>query len=332
MRYLQQKIKRITHSGNKRPFSCVLRASTAFMLAILSISVFLTCTTHAEKTAFEVNVKESLSVSITYPNTPATGGVDTFLRNKYTLNVSTNNAVGFTASMYTPENTNLVNSDLNNQTIPTLSTGYARGNFPTDYWGYSLGTTSVLNGNTYNETDAGNEESNYYPLVSTPSTPITVLTRNGSGSSSQDIYFGTKASTSKAAGEYSSIVVISVVSGVIDAGNPVTPSNPTGPNREQEVAKYMPAPRGGTNGTTTYTYSNTDASAGTTTVTTQVSDGDNRSSYEGYIPPQGARENLSSNINNDSSIAAGLATTAAVAAAAGVTFFVVAKQREGQNG
>lgn len=329
MKIFRHKINRTTRLNGGNLSSNTLLAVVVLILITLCTSMTVTNFTYAERTAFEVNVKESLSVSITYPNTPANGNVDTFLRNKYTLNVSSNNAVGFTASMYTPENTNLVNEALNNQIIPTLSTGYTRSNFPAGYWGYSLGTENVLNGNTYNETNAGNEDSYYYPLVSTPSTPITVLTHNGGGSGSQDIYFGTKVSTDKAAGEYSSIVVISVVSGVIDAGNPATPSSPAGPNREEEVAKYMPAPRGGANGTTTYTYSNVNTSADTTTITTQVSDGDNRSSYEGYVLPQGVRENLSANVNNDSSIAASLATTAVISAAAGVTFFVAAKRREG---
>ena len=51
------------------------------------------------------------------------------------------------------------------------------------------GTTDSLNNHTYNETEIGNANSTYYPLVSTSATPITVLTSNGSGSGSQDIYF-----------------------------------------------------------------------------------------------------------------------------------------------
>ena len=286
---------------------------------------------YAENTAFQVNVKESLSVSITYPNAPVSGNVDTFLRNKYTLDVSSNNANGFTASMYAVENTNLTNTSLNDRTIPTLASSSTRGSFPANHWGYSLGTADVLNGNTYNETDAGNSNSIYHPIVNTSATPITVLSSNNSGSGSQDIYFGAKADSSKAAGNYSSTVVISVVSGVIDENNPITPTNPVGPNVENEVAKYMPSPQGGTNGTTTYTYRRPSTSSPTavaTTVTTQVSDGDNRDSYNGYTPPQGVKENITSDISDGSSLAAGLATTATVAAAVGMFFFIAAKRRE----
>lgn len=308
----------------------------ATLLPVVSISVLfaslLSSHTHAENTAFQVNVKESLSVSITSPATPASGNVGNFLRNKYTLDVSSNNTNGFTASMYAVKDTDLTNTSLNNQTIPTLASSSARGSFPVNRWGYSLGTSKVLNGNNYNETDAGNDDGIYHPIVNTSTSPITVLSSNTSGSGSQDIYFGAKADASKAAGDYSSTIVISVVSGIIDENNPITPTNPVGPNADNNVAKYMPSPQGGSNGATTYTYRRTSASAGATVATittTQVSDGDNRSTYDGYTPPQGVREDTSSNINTaSSSLAMGLATTAAVAAAAGMWFFIVAKRRE----
>ena len=279
-------------------------------------------------TTFQVNVKETLSVSVTSPISGATGNIDEFLRNKYTLNVTTNNANGFTASMYSVSTTNLTNKIVNTQTIPTLGSSSTRGSFPANYWGYSLGVSS-FDGKTYNETDAGNTSSNYYPLVSTSVSPITILTSASSGSSSRDIYFGAKANASKASGTYSGIVVISVVTGVIDNNNPITPDNPVGPNADEEEPKYYPSPSGGSsNGTTTYTYRSTNVSDGTTTTTTQISDGDNRDSYNGYTPPQGVIENTTTDINGDSSLAAGLATTASVAAASGMFFFILAKRRE----
>ena len=303
-----------------------------FILTLLFVSYSRASigSSYAENVPFQVNVRESLSVSITSPNAPASGNVDTFLRNKYTLSVSSNNTNGFTASMYSVGTTNLTNTAINNQTIPTLASSSTRSSFPENYWGYSLGTSAVLNNNTYNETEPGNADSNYYPLVSTSATPITVLT-SSNGSGSQDIYFGAKANTAKASGTYSGIVVISVVSGVIDNTNPITPENPAGPNAENddEVAKYMPAPSGSSsNGVTTYTYRRTNVSAGTTTVTTQVSDGDNRDSYSGYTPPQGVTENSTLNIDSNSSLAVGLAITATVAAATGMMFFIIAKRRE----
>ena len=336
MKYSQHKIKgglrlRSGFLLNERIIRKVVIAISAPSITLSLVATPFLANAESRDTAFQVNVRESLSVSITSQITPTSGNVDTFLRNKYTLNVSSNNTSGFTASMYSVGTTNLTNTAINNQTIPTLASSSTRGNFPANYWGYSLGTSAVLNNNTYNETEPGNANSNYYPLVSTSATPITVLTSSNSGSGSQDIYFGAKANTSKAAGTYSGIVVISVVSGVIDNTNPITPENPVGPNtkNDDEVAKYTPAPSGGSsNGVTTYTYRRSNASAGTTTTTTQVSDGDNRDSYSGYTPPQGVVESSTTNTSNDSSLAAGLATTATVAAATGMFFFILAKRRE----
>ena len=334
MKYFQSKIK--SKAQHKNASVGEMKSSKKFiMLPFLIIATsscvpIQQCAVYAENSAFQVNVKESMSVSITSPDTPANGNIDTFLRNKYTLNVSSNNTSGFTASMYAVGDTNLTNTSFNDQSIPTLSSSTTRGSFPANFWGYSLGTTDSLNNHTYNETEIGNANSTYYPLVSTSATPITVLTSDGGGSSSQDIYFGAKASAGKAAGTYSGIVVISVVSGVInDTDNPITPTNPAGSNAEDEVAQYTPAPTGGSsNGTTTYTYRRTNPTAGTNTVTTQVSDGDNRDAYSGYTPPQGAKENTTSSISTESSMAAGLATTAIVATSTGMFFFIVAKRRE----
>ena len=307
----------------------VISLSLVFAVVLSQIGFLASVYADSTNTTFQVNVKESLTVSITSPTSAATGNIDEFLRNKYTLDVTTNNANGFTASMYSVSTTNLTNTIANTQIIPTLSSSSTRGSFPANYWGYSLGTTETLNGKTYNETDAGNTSSNYHPLVSTSATPITVLTSSNSGSGTRDIYFGAKANASKASGTYAGIVVISVVTDVIDNDNPITPVNPVGPSPDEEEPKYYPTPSGGSpNGATTYTYRRTNPSTGTTTTTTQISDGDNRDSYNGYTPPQGVIENTTSDINDGSSLAAGLATTATVAAASGMFFFILAKRRE----
>ena len=330
---MNRKINKTTCSKSERSGS---RATTQKATLIISAIALASCSipfaAHAEdeNTTFQVNVKESLSVSISSPISPAYGGVDEFLRNKYTLNVSSNNAQGFTASMYSAGDTNLTNKSLNDQIIPTLGSSSTRGAFPTNYWGYSLRDNVSGSSTVYGETEEGNNNSNYYPLVSTSATPITVLHSDTSGSGSQDIYFGTKANSSKAAGTYSGIVIISVVSGVVDdSTNPITPVNPAGPNTDNQVAKYFPSPKGGSNsGVTTYTYRRTNYSNNTRTTTTEISEGDNRTAYNGYIPPQGVKESSTSDINNESSLAAGLATTAAVAAAAGMFFFILVKRRE----
>ena len=261
-------------------------------------------------TAFEVNVQESLEVSITAPTTWATGDANQFLRNTINVEVSTNNANGFRASMYSQNTTNLVNMSQNTETIPTLSSNRYRSDFPASYWGYSLN-------------DGGNNGL-YHPMVSTSANPITIIDASaGTTYESQDVYFGAKANMSKSAGTYTNTVIISVVTGVIDNNNPATPTNPSNPNNTPNVATYN-----NSNNTTVYTYRN--SSSGNTTTTTQVSDGNNVSAYNGYTPPQGARESVSTteSINEGASLAAGLATTAVIAAGTGMFFFALAARRE----
>lgn len=314
--------------------------SLAGILAPAAIIVANLPVVNAEtaETTFSVNVKDYLSVSLTTPSEWASGDVNDFLRNKVSLNVSSNNANGFTASMYSKDNTDLTNTMANTETLPTLTGSSIKSSFPVNHWGYSLGSGTInssMNSNSYGETDAGNNSSNYYPLVSTSSSPITILT--GATGGNQDIYFGAKADMTQASGTYTGTVVISVVSGNIDTStNPVTPTNPATPNPANEVATYNEAPTGGSStaaGTTTYTYrrntpSGGSGSTGTNTTTTQVSDGDNVSAYQGYTAPQGVIENTISNISSGSPLAVGLVATSAAAAAAGTFFFILAKHRE----
>ena len=286
----------------------------------------ITCANATCDTTFEVNVRETLSVSVTTPTNWATGDVNTFLRNTINVNVSTNNSNGFTASMYSQGTTNLTNTTRNTETLPTLTSGSsytcssaACSAFPANYWGYSLDDTSYTG--------------TYRPMVSTSSSPITLISAAaGTSTGSQDVYFGAKADANKVAGTYAGTVIISVVTGVIDNNtNPVTPTNPATPGNTENVAQYTPSPTGGANGSTVYTYSRTSGSgsSATSTTTTQVSDGNNVSSYDGYQAPQGVIEDVSSSISEGSSLVSGLATTASVAAATGMFFlFILAKRKE----
>lgn len=275
-----------------------------------------------ENTTFQVNVKESLSVSITTPSTWAVGDVDTFLRNKITVNVSTNNADGFVASMTTKTSDTALNHVNNKGTIPTLASNTARSAFPVNRWGYSL-----------NDTDAGDGTSTYGALVGVNGTPIVLISNSQSHTiNSKDVFFGAKANSSTASGTYSSTVVISVVTGAAPDNPPVNPTNPAEPDDTEGEAHYNPSPTGGSNGTTTYTYTRTSGSGAseTTTTTTQVSDGDNRSAYVGYTPPQGVtnRSTTTENISGGSSLATGLGVTSAVAATSGTIFFILAKRKK----
>lgn len=274
------------------------------------------------KTTFKVNIAESLSVSITTPNNSSSGAMNTFLRNTINLKVSSTNANGFTASMYTNNNTtNLINTRSSSKTLPTLTADSTRSNFPSNRWGYSLGTSD-------GETSAGNANSTYHPLVSTSATPITVLSSTSTASTAtEDIYFGAKADATQTVGTYSGSVVISVVSGVVDDDNPITPDNPVTPSDTNTTnPSYSGAGTtkgGGTNGTTAYT--TTTNNGDTTTTTTEVSDGDTTASYAN---PAGVTESTTSNINSGSPLAVGLAVSAAVAATSGIFFFILAKRRK----
>ncbi len=307
----------------------VITKTITIIFAIMAFlfNVFPTFAVESD-TNFQVNVKESLTVSISIPSSWASGDIDTFLRNKVSLYVNTNNPGGFTASMtMKTAETSLINTTQNSVTLPTLSSGSTRGSFPANYWGYSLGTTATLNSHTYNETDEGNLNSYYYPLVSRAATPITVLYSSSASSGSQDIYFGAKANATKASGTYVGTVVINVVTGAIDNNtNPATPTDPVTPGSE-ETPTYNPSPTGGSStGTTSYTYRRT--GSGTSTTTTEISEGNNVSAYDSYTPPQGVFTDTISNLSEGSNIMTTLATAAAVATGTGLFAFITAKRRE----
>ena len=308
---------------------------------------------------FQVNVEEALSVSITTPSEWASGtpGDKTgtwstgFLRNTVTLEVSSNNATGFTASMYANTaatgNTSLVNQSRSTSTLPTLASSVTRGEFPDNYWGYSLNTTGdnaststyTYNGKVYNETTAGNADSYYHPLT-TSANPVTVLTGSTSSniaSGTRDIYFGASADLSQASGTYAGTVVISVVTGEVkdnNSGNqsdepstPVNPAHPTDDTANDGVATYS-----STYNRTVYTTTSSDTQSdpATTTTTSRISAGDTRGTdYSTFQSPQGViEETYSANVATGNSLATGLAVAASVAAASGIFFFIAAKRRD----
>ena len=264
--------------------------------------------TTSDYSDLEFNVQETMTVVVVTPDNGATGDVDQFLRNKYTLSVSTNSN-GFTASMTAKAHTaNLVNIASASNIIPTLSSNYTRSNFPTNYWGYSL-----------DDTTGGSNSSTYRKVAALGETPNTILTVSGTGSGSQDVYFGAKANSSKASGKYLATVIFNVVTDVITPDNPINPDNPAVPGGSPS---YNPS-----NDTTSYTtvaHSGSGASS-TTTTTTEVSEGDNRPSY---TPPQGVTSTTTTNIGEGTPLATGLVITSTVAAASGIAFFIIAKRRD----
>ena len=321
---LKTKTKVITSSVG------ALAVTLAFLSFYLPVNTSAeTCTTSPCNTTFQVNVKESLTVSVTPDYTENTGDPGNFLRNKVSLSVATNSTSGFAASMY-PSNYSTTNAPLTNSanstyTIPTWSAGTTYqcadatcAAFPANNWGYSL--------------NDGSHTGTYNPMTGTSSAPTQILVGSaGTGSGSQDVYFGAKADSNQASGTYTGTVIISVVTGAVTA---TTPSNPVTPASDSVIgdsnATHVAAPAGNTtNGATVYTTTST--SGGLTTTTTQVSDGDNTASYSsplGETYRNSGSNNISeTNIETNSSTASAIAITAGALAAAGAVSLLIAGKR-----
>lgn len=286
-------------------------------VGILSIAAgvhagMIVATNAAEsQTTFQVNVVESLSVSITAPRGGASGNINTFLRNTVSLSVTSNNANGFTASMYA-KNTNLTNSSVgNSETIPTMTAASTRGNFGTsqvNHWGFSV-----------NDTTSGSTSSTYSP-IQTSSSPTTLLSTTGVGTGSKTVYFGTQTNAAQAAGTYTGSVIIAVVSGTIDTDdNPAVPDDPATPGDSR-------------NGKATYDYdvnrtvtSTVTTTTDTTKTTTEVAEGD---TGDGYTDGKGVIEHTSASITAGTSLATGLAVASAVAATSSIFFFILARRKK----
>jgi hypothetical protein len=287
------------------------------ILVALSVMVghnsFAACTSSgcSWDTTFSVNVNEVLSVSIERPNEWVTGDVGQYLTNKITLSITSNSSAGLiTATMKSATATaNLVNELDSSSVITPLTGSTPTPMVDSNKWGYcianagaSLPITPHWNG-----------------MVGSGGTPIQVASYSfGSGDSNtvaKDIYFMAKADATIAAGTYSNNVVISVVTGVIDNDNPVTPVNPIVPGDDPQPNNDSvngDTQHGNTpNGTVVAT---TITPNGTTTTTTTDS----------YAKPAGAREVV--NTDEGVPLAAGLAVTAGVAAATGVVLFFLAKR------
>lgn len=288
----------------------------------------------AESGSFTATVDEMLTVTLdtgstSASGTPTSGGQ--LLRTKVGLQVATNNTTGFSASMTTSSaTTNLSNSagSTDAYKIPVLTSNYTKSNFPANYWGYS-----------YDDTSAGSDSSTYRPIAALGATSPSYIMNSAASSSvvSKDIYFASKATTEKAAGDYTNSVVISVVSGV-NTSEPTTPTNPVTPSTDptpndgdgvpnNNGGTYVAGPTGTGNSSTGSTVSR--VTSGTTT-TTQVSSGNTTNSYS---KPQGVTNTTNTTtttatINEGTPLATGLAVTAGVAAVAGIAFFVVAKKKQ----
>ena len=301
-----------------------LRTNAFISLAAVSISFFsvvfaMSSLANAtqQNVDFQVNLQESLAVTLTTPDTGATGNlsydstsgkwVSELLRNRITLHIMTNNPSGFTASMTSDSTTSaaLTNSlsALSNDTIPTLSANWTRSNTTnTKFWGWSG--------------DDDNETGTYHQVALKNATPNTLAT--GTSEVTKNIWFGSKADSTIASGTYEGTVIISVVTGVIsDPGNPITPTNPVVPGTIPDSTPTY------NNGVTAYTTTTTDSTNHTTTNTTKINPG-NTTQYS-YADPAGVTTTV---VNEGTPLATGLAVTSAIAATTGIFFLIAAKRRK----
>ena len=256
-----------------------------------------------EPVTFQVNVGEYIAVSLTKPENWAQGDVNELIRNKVTLNVVSNYAGGFQASMSSLNNTNLVNQEKATSTIPTLGSATTASAFPVNFWGYSV-----------DDNDAGLGTANYNAMQTSA---ISLITKaQSSSTNTKDVYFGAKAGMSTDSGTYANTIVFTVVSGVIDnnetqSNTPVTPID-----TNASPAPQNPVYDSGNNRTV---YTSTIVANNQSTTTTQISKGDITSSY---AAPQGV---TASSIDEGTPLATGLAITAGIAAMTGAGFFIAAK-------
>ena len=305
--------------------------------AVMATPTFILSSAHADVTKninLQVNVEEVLTVTVTDPTTWASGDLSynsttdkyesDFLRNKVTVEASTNNPIGVTVSMYT-NNTRLQNltsysSSDETSYIPTLASATTRGNFPINYWGYSV-----------DDTTEGSNASNYGSLP-TSASPVELFSTVGTasvGSGSEDVYFGTKANNEKQSGTYAQTVYFAAVTGTINNDpsdphyNPIVPQNPSTPDPVDEIAFYSSTAGVGSNGQTTYTTRTRNTTTGNDTTSTQVTSGDVRSSYAHAAGVTTTDEGI-----NVGALAAALGVSAAVAAGTGFFLFAAAKRRK----
>ena len=217
----------------------------------------------------------------------------------------------------------LVNTADNLKKISTISTagGVALANATGNSWGYS-----VVNANA-------TEPTTYYGMVGLgTANPIEIVKTTAASSSAivKDIYFGAKSDGTSASGTYESGVLISVVTGVVDTGeptpvNPVTPVNPITPSDDttpnDNTGTDVQAPKGNTQyGAVVATTTTTDNIEDTITTTT-----------ESYAKPAGVTNTTAAVLDAGTPLATGLAATAVASATAGIIFFIVAKRRRDED-
>lgn len=291
-------------------------AKSLLVLALILVAIFFStsCPSNTsaveQDTEFKVNVNEVLSINITTPASWASGSAGTFLRNKVTVGIASNNTQGFTASMITSDANAELKHSSKNTSISTLNSGtsYTCTNnttcpeFPDNKWGYAI--------------DYGANDSNiYYPMVGSNGSPISLISNAESTQqspiTSRDIYFSTKSDISQTSGTYSGTVVFYVVSGAVAA------------SQDLEDLEASPESTPTTLPDSLASYSAPAAVTNDTDFTTSTSQGNTLDSYQ---DPAGVTN--SSDIHDSSMLTTGLAIAASVAAVSGATLFAIAQSKK----
>ena len=265
---------------------------------------------------FEVDISETLSINITTPSNWASGSAGTFLRNKVTIDIISNNAQGFTASMIASDTNAELKHSSKNTSISTLNSGtsYTCTNnttcpeFPNNKWGYTV--------------DDGVNSNVYYPMVGSSNSPISLISNAESTQqspvTSRDIYFGARSDISQTSGTYSGTVIFYVVSGAVVTEQEQEQEQET-PSNSPEVTPAMT-----TDDIVSYSSpTTTNDTVSTATSTTTTSHG---STLDSYQEPAGVTS--SSDIHDGSILSTALAITASVATISGITLFVIAKNKK----
>ena len=162
---------------------------------------------------FRALVNEVLTVSISEPESWATGGLTNkvgnrnysdLLRNRFGLTIYSNNPAGFSVLMNTASVAGaLVNThaSLSSDTIPMLTSNWTREDtLRTKFWGYSI--------------NDDNEDGTYRAFAKSGEAPTEILAVDEASMSTVNLYFGAMADDTITSGTYEETIIINVVTNV----------------------------------------------------------------------------------------------------------------------
>ena len=140
--------------------------------------------------------------------------------NTITINVATNNIAGYTLSAKVGDGTTYTNDKLTNATSSTVfnnlssSSNLTLSQFNDNVWGYALGTidsNTTYSGLVYNTDTVINATTNNTGTAASSGCVSTC-----SGTNATDFTIAAKASATQAYGDYSNVIIFTVVGNVVD--------------------------------------------------------------------------------------------------------------------